>query len=240
MDRARNQDGSPGRRGRSTKATRATGLAATLQGAILRGELRPGAKINLDQLRSAYGVSLSPLREAVARLLPTGLVEFEDQKGYRIAPVSRANLGEVTRLRADLETLALGYAIGQAGLDWESAVLAQLHRLSRASRDPGDPASLEAWEEVHAAFHLALVEGCGMPMLLDACRTLHNLNHRYLRLYPAPWPGDRDIGAEHRAIARAAVERDGPEATRLLRAHVERTGAELDQRLAAELRSRAT
>lgn len=236
MDGDRNAEGGPGRgSGRSIKATRATNLAETLRSAILSGELRPGAKINLDQLRAAHRVSLSPLREAVARLLPTGLVEFEDQKGYRIAAVSRANLAEVTRLRADLETLALRYAIETAGLDWESGVLAQLHRLSRTPRDAEDPTSLGRWESAHAAFHLALIEGCGMSMLLDTCRTLHNLNDRYRRLFLARHVEDRDVGAEHAAIARAAVERAKPEAIRLLRAHIERTGANLALRIATGL-----
>jgi GntR family carbon starvation induced transcriptional regulator len=212
-------------RGGPGKATRATDLAETLRRAILSGELRPGAKVNLDQLRAAHGVSLSPLREAVARLLPTGLVEFEDQKGYRVTSVSRANLAEVTRLRADLETLALGHAIERAGLDWESGVLAQLHRLSRAARDP------VAREAAHAAFHRALVEGCEMPLLLDACRTLFDLVDRYRRLFPPSEPEERDPDAEHTTIARAAVERNASEATRLLRAHVERTGASLAERV---------
>lgn len=225
MSRGAIRDGTRARGG-SGKATRATDLAEALRRAILSGELRPGAKVNLDQLRAAHGVSLSPLREAVARLLPAGLVEFEDQKGYRITPVSRANLAEVTRLRADLEALALGYAIERAGLDWESGVLAQLHRLSRTLHDP------VAREPAHAAFHRALVEGCEMPLLLDACRTLYDLVDRYRRLFPTNGLEDRDPDAEHAAIARAAVERNAPEATRLLRAHIERTGASLAERLA--------
>jgi len=59
--------------------------------AILRGDLKPGAKINLDRLRQDFAVSISPLREAVSRLVPDGLVEFEDQRGYRVAPVSAAS-----------------------------------------------------------------------------------------------------------------------------------------------------
>ena len=46
------------------KSTRANVLTARLRAAILRGDLEPGHKINLDRLRSEFGVSLSPLREA--------------------------------------------------------------------------------------------------------------------------------------------------------------------------------
>lgn len=220
---------------RPGKATRASRVAERLRAAILAGELRPGAKVNLDQLREAFGVSLSPLREAIARLVPSGLVEFEDQRGYRIAPLSRENLAEVTRLRADLESLALGYACARGGLDWEGAVMGALHRLNRTERDPARPETLEAWEAAHSDFHMALIGGCGMPMLIDFCRTLHNLNGRYRRLLLAHHPGDRDIAAEHGAIADAAVARDGPKAAQLLRAHIERTGTRLAGRIGAAL-----
>jgi len=231
METAADREG----RARPGKATRASRVTERLRAAILTGELRPGAKVNLDQMRGTFGVSLSPLREAIARLVPTGLVEFEDQRGYRIAPVSRENLAQVTRLRADLESLALGYACDRAGIDWEGAVLGTLHRLNRTERDAARPETLEAWEAAHTDFHMALIGGCGMPMLIDFCRTLHNLNNRYRRLLFAHHPGDRNVAGEHGVIAEAAVARDGPKAAALLRAHVERTGARLAELIGAAL-----
>lgn len=229
-DAARNEGrASPG------KTTRASRVAERLRAAILAGELKPGAKVNLDQLRKTLGVSLSPLREAIARLVPSGLVLFEDQRGYRIAPLSRESLTEVTRLRADLESLALTSACARAELDWEGAVMGALHRLSRTRRDPAQTETVEAWEAAHTDFHMALIGGCGMPMLIDFCRTLHDLNDRYRRILLAHHPGDRDVAAEHAAIAEAAVARDGRKAAQLLRAHIERTGARLGERIGAVL-----
>ena len=102
---------------------------------ILRGDLPPGSKVHLDQLRERFGVSLSPMREAVSRLVADGIVVFEDQRGYRIAPVSRENLMEISQVRADVESLTLRYAIAAADLDWESEILAALHRVNRTPRD---------------------------------------------------------------------------------------------------------
>lgn len=214
---------------RPVKATRASRVAEDLRQSILHGDLAPGEKVNLDRLRAHFGVSLSPLREAISRLATVGLVESEDQRGFRIAPVSAANLAEVTRLRADLESLALGYAVERAEIDWESAVLGALHRLNRATRDPATTS--DAWEAAHAAFHLALIEGCGMPVLIGFCRTLHDLNFRYLRLHGTGPGVDRDMAAEHAAIAEAAaVRRDAKTARALLRGHAERTGRDLSAR----------
>jgi len=220
------------------KPTRVSRVAEALRQAILRSELAPGAKVNLDHLRESFGVSLSPMREAMARLVADGLVSFEDQRGYTITPVSRANLAEVTALRAELEASALGHAVDRAGLDWESDVLAALHRLDRTRRDPALPETIEAWEAAHTGFHAVLIGGCGMPLLVGFCTVLHNLTDRYRRL-PDPHGPDgrdgRDGGAEHRAVAEAAVARDATRATALLRAHIERTGANLAARLPADI-----
>ncbi|WP_347312140.1 GntR family transcriptional regulator [Defluviimonas sp. SAOS-178_SWC] len=215
---------------RPVKATRASRVAEDLRQSILRGDLAPGEKVNLDRLRTHFGISLSPLREAVSRLVTVGLVESEDQRGFRIAPVSVDDLAEVTRLRADFESLALGYAVELAEIDWESAVLGALHRLNRASRDPS--ATDSAREAAHSAFHLALIEGCGMPILVGFCRNLHDLNLRYRRLFGAGLDENRDMSAEHVAIAEAAaVRRDADAACVLLRRHVERTGLDLSTRI---------
>lgn len=199
------------------KETISSRLAAQLRAAILRGDMAPGAKINLDRLRAAQDVSISPLREAVARLASDGLVEFEDQKGFRVAPVSAANLDEVTRMRAALEGMALAASVARGTLDWESDVMRALHVLDHTDRASGP------WEDAHAEFHRALIGGCGMPLLLQVCATLHDLTDRYRRLFP-PRDGLPD---DHAAIARAATARDAPESERLLRAHLLATGAAL-------------
>lgn len=219
------------------KATIASRVSAELRQAILRCELAPGAKVNLDRLRERYQVSLSPLREAVSRLVADGLVEFEDQCGYRITGVSLQNLHQVTRLRADLESLALGHAIDRHSLPWESAVVAAAHRLARTARDPAVPESIEQWEAAHTDFHLALVRGCDMPLLISYCTQLHNLNDRYRRLFITRHRGDSHAHQEHLAIAQAVGERQRDQACSLLRAHIERTGSNLASRIGDQLPS---
>lgn len=71
-------------------ATRATTLVSQLRSSIMRGDYEPGARLHLDSMRKAFDVSFSPLREALCRLESEGLVRIEDQRGYRVAPVSAA------------------------------------------------------------------------------------------------------------------------------------------------------
>lgn len=197
------------------KKTRASRVAEDLRGSILSGRDAPGSKVNLDHMRARFGVSLSPMREAISRLVADGLVQFEDQRGYRIAPVSRANLAEVTRLRADLESLALRHAIAAASIEWEADLLAALHRSRRETHSDIDAAC--------GAFHAALTAGCPLPMLGRYCATLRALHLRYGNLLDYS-DAARDFAAEHATIAEAAIARNAELAPALLKQDIERTG----------------
>jgi DNA-binding GntR family transcriptional regulator len=218
------------------KNTKTSVLVGRLREAILSGQLVPGTKINLETARRQFDVSLSPLREALARLIADGLVELQDNRGYTVAPVSQSNLSEITRLRMEFECLALSAAIANGDLNWESDVVRSLHRVTRIVRDPADPKTLQAWEHAHRDFHMSLLAGCGMPLLLNFCLVLHNLNDRYRRVFLVASGGDRDVANEHSGIAGTAVARDAAQACAKLREHIHRTGINLRDRLAERLR----
>ena len=201
-----------------SKLTRASRLSNEIRDAIIAGTMRPGSKVNLDQLREEYGVSLSPMREAISRLVADRLVEFEDKKGFRIVPLGMANLLEVTRLRADLEALALKHSIAIGTLDWESRIPAAIHHMNNSKGSKSTDA--------HALFHASLIRGCAMPMLRDLCAMFGNLHKRYANILNYDGAG-RDMAGEHAAIADAALARDAELGPTLLARHIERTGNDL-------------
>ncbi|MFN3854527.1 MAG: GntR family transcriptional regulator [Phreatobacter sp.] len=215
----------------SSPATLTTTLAERLRGAIMRGELEPGSKLVLDRMRASFGVSLSPLREALCRLEREGLVEAEDQRGYRVAPVSADNLTEVIRLRVELEGLAAREAILHGDAAWEGRILSALHQLGRLPPGPRTPEQQEVWEQRHRAFHAELISACRMPLLQQFCETLHDQSDRYRRIFLKDHAPDRDVPAEHAAIAEAMIDRRAEDATRLLRDHIERTGRNIQAAL---------
>lgn len=215
--------------GRNTIASQ---LVERLREAIVSGALQAGSKINLAKASANFAVSLSPLREALARLISDGLVEFEDNRGYRVAPVSLANLEEITSLREEFETYALREAMRVGDIEWEGNVMRALHRLSRTERDAARPETLEQWEAAHRAFHLTLIAGCGKPLLLSFCSVMLSLNDRYRRSFLSRTSGDRNVGAEHSEIAQGAVARDADYACAKLREHIHRTGTNLRRHLA--------
>ncbi len=212
---------------RKTKPTIAGRLAESIRARILTGDLAPGTKLNLDRMRDELSVSVGSLREAVTRLVADGLIRAEEQRGYHVAPISLANLEEVTELRMALEPEALRASMGNGGLDWETGVMASLYRLNHTPRIPGDGVSLEAWESAHNAFHLALIERCDKPLLMQFQRVLMNMNDRYRRIFLKTDSSQRDVSQEHTAIAEAAVGGDEDRAAELLKQHIERTGTAL-------------
>lgn len=215
-------------------ATLSSALVGRLRGAIMRGDLMPGTKLVLDRIRASYGVSLSPLREALCRLESEGLVEIQDQRGDRVSPVSQENLAEVIRLRVELEGMAAREAIRHGDGDWEGRIVAALHRLSRCRRDKNTHEEQEAWEACHRTFHAELISACRMPLLMQFCLTLHDQSDRYRRIFLKEHEPDRNVPAEHEAIAEAMIERRADEAMSLLRDHVERTGRNIIAALCAD------
>lgn len=222
------------------KATIADRIEAALREDILRGRIVPGARLNLDALRGQMDVGLSPLREAVTRLVSAGLVEVAAQKGYTVTPISLANLNEVSALRIELEPFALRRSIANGGLDWEARVMGALHRLNRTDRIPGDADSLAAWEAANNAFHLALIQRCDMPLLLKMHHALVSMHDRYRHIYLRAAGVQREVIDEHAAIAEAAVAREADRAAALLTGHIERSTQNLRRLIAADLPPEAT
>lgn len=210
---------------RETGGTLASSLTAQLREAILEGRMAPGSKLNLDELRSLFGVSLSPLREALSRLGAEGFVTAEEQRGYRVAPVSPANCREVIRLRCEFEVLALSESIRKGDNAWEARVVGAYHVLGKFDNSRERLQNVEEWERLHRLFHHTLASACDMPLLLHFCGSLHDMFDRYRRLFLANRPLDKDVPAEHKAMMQAALDRDAKKATAILRQHIERVGA---------------
>jgi GntR family carbon starvation induced transcriptional regulator len=204
--------------------TLVSGIVDKLRFKILGGEIEPGAKLRADDLKAKFDVSLTPVREALMRLTAEGLVVAEDQRGFRVAPVSLRNLKEVTELRVALECLALRLAIEAGDLEWETNIVAAAHRLAAlTSRPSKDQAVInEEWERWHRKFHFALIAACNMPLLIAFCKTANDLCDRYRRIY-LPFIRPIDRLKEHNRIAEATCNRDSALAVKLLANHIRHT-----------------
>ncbi|WP_274533706.1 FCD domain-containing protein [Mesorhizobium sp. Root695] len=101
---------------------------------------------------------------------------------------------------------------------WEEQVVLALHRLARATgRVQEQPSSRDSeWENVHRAFHSALISGCGSHWLISFCEHVATQMHRYRMLATAAEGEQRDCTAEHRLIAEAAIDGDADRAVAAL------------------------
>lgn len=191
---------------------------------ILRGRLAPSERLRILALSERYQIGATAIREALSRLITDGLVEAEDQRGFTVAPVSRAELLDLTQTRIQVEQMALQLAVANGDVEWESQILSSFHRLSRAEAQPWTPEALEAWSGAHRQFHEALVMGCGSPWTLRLCRLLYDQTERYrnLSLHGAK-ERKRDIGKEHKELMEAAIGRDVDALFKLIEAHLRET-----------------
>jgi len=147
---------------------------------VIFGELAPGAKLKLDNLRTRYSASVSTLREILNRLASEGFVVAAEQRGFFVKPVSKDDLIEIANLRVLLECSALETSIAAGDTEWEGNLVAAHHKLHSVEQKMllGDQSQKELWKRYDWEFHQALISACNSQNLL----TLHGtIFEKYLR-----------------------------------------------------------
>jgi len=213
---------------------------------ILSGTLAPGERLRTKDLQARYGLGLSPLRESLQRLSAEGMVVNDAQRGFAVAPVSVAELRDLTVARTALESTMLPMAMQLGGADWEGDIVAAFHRLSRTPL-PNDPAAMadaSLWELRHRSFHHALVAGCGSPWLLRLHGQLVDQSERYRKIrilhHLESQAQVRDVNAEHQAVMEAVLRRDAAQAVALMTQHLVATSDATARLMAPQLPQETT
>jgi len=199
---------------------------------ILECRLLPGSKVKMSYVCETYDISLGAAREALSRLTADGMTVMEAQKGFTVAAVSWTEYAQLTETRAEIEVSCLRKSIQHGDVEWESRVVAALHRLTRA-QDGGHPQNQlgpsPAWIEAHTEFHRALVSACPNRFQLDLREALYIRSERY-RYWSQALSlqlGERDVNDEHGMIAELAQSRDIEAATAAMEEHFTRTARDM-------------
>ena len=192
-------------------------VAERLKAEILAGSRPAGARLRQVEIAQAYGVSTTPVREALATLQREGLVRAHPQRGAVVFLPSVEDLRHHYEIRAALESLAAAKAAERFEPAWASpleAVLAEMRDGPGAAR----------YLALNQQFHTALYERSGRPQLVEMIAALRDASSAYLHIYRAQsdFPVTR-LDAEHHAILAACVERDPERAAAATRAHLENT-----------------
>jgi GntR family carbon starvation induced transcriptional regulator len=192
---------------------------------IIACRLMPNERLRVEALRERYGMGASPIREALMRLEAEGIVELEQNKGFKVSEVSRENLFDLMRTRIEIESVALRWSLEKGGVEWEANLLSAFHRLSRQTKiDPLNPDAIsQEWSNEHADFHAALVSACEAPTLLSIRSRLFEQADRYVALSIMSDGPLRDDVTEHKQLMRAALNRDLDKTLELNRLHITRT-----------------
>jgi len=182
---------------------------AALQRDILAGELPPGGRLGVLGLVKRYGIGATPIREALSRLASRDLIIAIGQRGFRVAPLEREDLADITRVRVVLETEALRLSLEHGGDDWEAAVLSGLHQLKRyvARHGAAFGEGTEEFDRLHKAFHSHLVGASGSARLTQAISGLYDQAYRYRRIMMKQFDDPDRFIASHERLAECVLER---------------------------------
>ena len=204
---------------------------AAIRQAIRTGAVKPGDRLRFADLQALCGMSVTPVREALARLTAEGFTVLDDHRGYSVASLSLEELCDITAARQLCEGEALRLSVLQGDADWEGRVIAAHHLMARIpqAREDIPSAMREDWEARHAAFHAALISACGSPILLEICDKLFSRADRYRRLSVSLVGAARDATGEHRRLMELALARDAEGAAAALRDHYGRTAAGIEE-----------
>ncbi|MCP3474972.1 GntR family transcriptional regulator [Bradyrhizobium sp. CCGUVB1N3] len=196
---------------------------AALEVAIVKGELRPGAKLKIADIAADYGVSQTPTREALSRLASKGLVIAVGQRGFRVAPMSDTDLADITSTRIALEAAALRQSIRHGDAKWEGDIVSCLHQLKRVVGRSRILKNTPELDRVHKSFHASLIAACSASRTVGLASQLYDQASRYRNLMLSNAVVAEEFVAEHEGLANVVLSRSASAAVTKLTDHLERT-----------------
>lgn len=184
---------------------------------ILSCALMPGEELRENELARRYGVSKSPVRDAMQKLEFEGLVEIEPRRGHRVKPISVSDAEDMLDLRVILETAAVRRIAERAS----EADLEDLDRFRSA-----DTTSISGFTVYNRDFHKYLSRLSGNRRLAEETQRVMEMYDRLCMVSLSNKRGPDSFAeplADHVAIIDALQARDGTRAARLLTRHITRS-----------------
>lgn len=191
-------------------------VAERLRQRIFAHELTPGTWIDEQKLAEQYGISRTPLREALKVLASEGLVDLKPRRGCYVTEISRQDLDDIFPLMALLEGRCAADAVARAK-PIEIRELKKIHEsLENAARD----GRIDAFFEANQAFHKRIQELANNRWLLSVIQDLRKVL-KLSRLHSLSLEGRLQQSLdEHRAIMAAFEAGDAAKAEQLMHDHL--------------------
>jgi DNA-binding GntR family transcriptional regulator len=190
---------------------------------ILTGAVKPGEWLRQEKFAQQFGVSQTPVREALKQLSAEGLLEHVPYRGIRVVEFTLTDVSDLYECRTFLE----GMAARHAATHISDAHLAELRAVFARMQQRLGPRHIAEYRELNRRFHTIIFDASGRSLLV---RTLAQmwasfpsmLWSNFARTAPAPLPGrDKTDVEEHAAILAALEAHDPDSAERLTRRHIQ-------------------
>jgi DNA-binding GntR family transcriptional regulator len=214
----------------SLESTKADDVAVLIEEAIVSGELAPGTVLRQEQLSERFGVSRTPVREALRKVAALGLVQFVPNRGVRVRTLSHEELREAFLVRAELEGLVTEIAAEKMTPDDVRELEECERRFARLtkelrSREPGGDrrSVMSEWMRANHAFHDVLYRVADVPYVEEVAKAARRTFSGTAMWAPVDEELDRLYErnqAEHSAIRQALTAHSVKGARELAREHV--------------------
>lgn len=192
--------------------SRTAHVLETIKAGILNGQFKPGAALVENELAGQFGVSKTPVREALKALEGSGLVVIRPYSGTTVRELSEQDALAIYDMRLILEPEAVRRSV-EAGSDFAAAEQA-LERAALAD-------DLSTRSTANRDFHRGLYAGCGNPLMIQ---TLDGLRDQTALVSVSSWAREaswEDEAREHMAVLDQVRQGNADEAAALLRRHID-------------------
>ncbi|HET9341263.1 MAG TPA: GntR family transcriptional regulator [Casimicrobiaceae bacterium] len=206
-------------------------ICSTLAGEIIRREIAPGARLDEQSLASRFGVSRSPVRDALRQLATTRLVDYVPHRGFSVVAVDHAELDGLFEASGEIETLCARLCALRAG-PAERKRIELIHQGAAKATVAGDD---KVYSTLNEDLHQAIFQGAHNKTLAEVAQTLRQ------RLAPFRsrmfFAADHRMAAshdEHGVLVRAVLAQDADGAAQAMREHAANSAINALQRLGQE------
>jgi DNA-binding GntR family transcriptional regulator len=191
-----------------------TDMIDCIEQEIATGQFRPGDRLDEMSLARRFGVSRTPVREALYHLASVGLIELRPRRGAIVSDIGPNQLFAMFEVMAELEAICARLASRRLTLDIRAQINACHEACGEARHDP------DAYYEKNEVFHQAIYSASGNAFLMEQCVKLQKRLRPYRRLQLQVINRIGDSFSEHERIVAMIVAGNGEAAATEIRNHV--------------------
>lgn len=190
-----------------------------LKDQIINEELGPGERLLDDKLASSFGVSRTPVREALTRLASEDLVEITPRSGIYVKKLTKKDVEEIYKIRKVLE----GLAAREATSIIDDKKLEQLNLLLQKAKRSLNSDDYQSCIDFDVALHNLILENCQNSRLYSIIANLNTLIHVFRVRIARNKEKAKQALSEHEAILKAIKARNPEQAEKIIMEHIEKS-----------------